>query len=309
MSSVTGGIIPASRRTVSGMMSNIFPRDPLPQVLILVHVSSRLRERAGNIMDYSSRRRLMVSTIKDLQGRVALVTGASRNIGRAIACALARDGANIAVHAAHDREAAEETAGLVRAYGVKAFVTMGDLSEPDTARRIVSNVYSEYGRLDVLINNAAIRPETPFAEMTYQDWRSVLGVCLDAVFLTSHAALEHIGKSDRGCIINIGGLTGHTGAAHRAHVITAKAGIVGFTKALAHELSAQGITVNCVSPGLIETIRADGGSPQHHASTKNLVQRRGRPEEVADAIAFLCSHQARYITGQTIHLNGGAFLP
>jgi len=253
----------------------------------------------------------MVSTIKDLQGRVALVTGASRNIGRAIACALARDGANVAIHAAHDREAAEETARLVRACGTKAFVTMGDLSEPDTPRRIISNVSSEFGRLDILVNNAAIRPETPFAEMTYQDWRSVMGVCLDAVFLTSHAALEHLVKSDRGCIINIGGLTGHTGAAHRAHVITAKAGIVGFTKALAHELSNQGITVNCVSPGLIDTVRNsnDGKPPAHHATTNNLVKRRGKPEEVADAIAFLCSKQARYITGQTLHVNGGAFLP
>lgn len=251
----------------------------------------------------------MTVTSKDLTGRVALVTGASRNIGRAIACALAREGADVVVHAARDRDAASETVRLVQACGVKSILTLGDLSNPDTAPRIINQIHTEFGRLDMLINNAAIRPETAFAEMTYNDWRSVMGICLDAVFLTTHAALSYIKKSDRGCIINIGGLTGHTGAAHRAHVITAKAGIVGFTKALAHELSEKGITVNCVSPGLIDTVRNDAKAPAHHATTNNLVKRRGKPEEVADAIAFLCSRQARYITGQTIHVNGGAYLP
>lgn len=251
----------------------------------------------------------MTARENDLKDRVALVTGASRNIGRAIACALARDGAHIAVHAAHDRESAAETVRQVQGFGVKALLTIGDLANPATAPRIIGEITSAFGRLDILVNNAAIRPEKPFGEMTYADWRQVMGVCLDAVFLTTQAALVPIGKSDRGCIINIGGLTGHTGAAYRAHVITAKAGIIGFTKALAHELSAQGTTVNCVSPGLIETVRADGSLPHHHADTKNLVQRRGRPGEVADMIAYLAGPSGRYITGQTIHLNGGAFLP
>ncbi len=251
----------------------------------------------------------MTELNKDLAGRVVLVTGASRNIGRAIACALAHAGANVVVHAANDHEAAIETARQVEAHGVKAMLVMGDLTDPAVAPRVMNEVISGFGRLDALVNNAAIRPERPFAQMSFTEWRQVMGVCLDAVFLTTHAALAHISKSDLGSIINIGGLTGHTGAAHRAHVISAKSAVVGFTKALAHELSAQGITVNCVSPGLIDTLRADGSSPHHHASAKNLVQRRGRPEEVADMITFLCSAQARYITGQTIHVNGGAYLP
>ncbi len=251
----------------------------------------------------------MTSANKDLKDRLVLVTGASRNIGRAIACALAREGANVVVHAAQERKAASETVRLVEQCGVKALLTMGDLSDPATAPRIIQEIIAEFGRLDMLVNNAAVRPEIPFAEMSYKDWRQVMGVCLDAAFLTTHAALSHLQLSDRGCIINIGGLTGHTGAANRAHVIAAKAGIVGFTKALAHELSAKGITVNCVSPGLIDTLRADGTSPHHHASTKNLLGRRGKPEEVAEAIVYLCSEGARYITGQTIHVNGGAFLP
>jgi 3-oxoacyl-[acyl-carrier protein] reductase len=246
---------------------------------------------------------------QDLADRVVLVTGASRNIGRAIACALAREGASVAVHAATDREAASETVRLVEAEGVKAMLVMGDLSDPAIAPRVINEVTGKFGRLDALVNNAAIRPERSFSEMSFAEWRQVMGVCLDAVFLTTQAALSHISRSDRGSIINIGGLTGHTGAAHRAHVISAKSALVGLTKALAHELSAQGITVNCVSPGLIDTLRADGSSPHHHASIKNLVQRRGRPEEVAEMITYLCSSKARYITGQTIHVNGGAYLP
>lgn len=252
----------------------------------------------------------MTASDKDLKGRVALVTGASRNIGRAIACALARDGADIAIHAARDRDAAEETARLVKNLGANAMVTLGDLADPATAGRVVEETVAKFGRLDILVNNASIRPESSFADMRYEDWRRVLGITLDAAFLLTQAALKFLEQSDQGTVINIGGLTAHTGAAHRAHVITAKAGLVGFTKALAHDLAPKKITVNCVSPGLIDTVRnKDGKAPHHHATTANLVGRRGRPEEVADTVAFLASRSARYITGETLHVNGGAYLP
>lgn len=269
-------------------------------------------EAFGQILnDQSLWRRMVMTAInnKELRDRVVLVTGASRNIGRAIACALAEAGADVVVHAAQDQQAASETVRLVEQAGTKALLVMGDLSDPATAPRIIKETITRFGRLDMLINNAAVRPETSFAEMTYADWRQVMSVCLDAAFLTTHAALDYLQQSDQACIINIGGLTGHTGAANRVHVIAAKSGIVGFTKALAHELSAQGITVNCISPGLIDTLRADGTSPHHHASIKNLVGRRGQPQEVAAMVVYLCSLPARYITGQTIHVNGGAYLP
>jgi 3-oxoacyl-[acyl-carrier protein] reductase len=241
--------------------------------------------------------------------RVALVTGSSRNIGRAIATALAKRGNHVVVHGVHDRGAVEETARMVEEHGVKGLVTMGDLGDPQTAVTIIKDTIAAFGRLDILVNNAAIRPESPLADITFEEWRKVMGICLDGAFLLTRAALEYLRASDQASIINIGGLTAHTGAENRAHVITVKAGIVGFTRALACELSPGGITVNCVSPGLIETIREAGEkTPHHHATRTNILERRGKPEEVADTVAFLAGPQARYITGQVIHVNGGAFL-
>ncbi len=243
------------------------------------------------------------------EGRVVLVTGASRNIGRAIALALARRGADVVVHVARDRQAGEETASSVMAVGRRAEVVQGDLAYPEIAMRVVYEAAEAFGRLDTIVNNAAIRPEAPFAMLTYDEWRRVLAVCLDSAFLVAQAALPYLVNSDCASIVNIGGLTGHTGATHRAHVITAKAGLIGLTKALAHELAPQ-ITVNCVSPGLIDTKRQGQTekTPQHHATRTNLAGRRGLPEEVAEAVAYLCGPSARYITGQTLHVNGGAYL-
>lgn len=246
----------------------------------------------------------------DLDGRAALVTGASRNIGRAIAVALAARGADVVVHVAQDKDAGAETVEAVERAGTRAILVTGDLADPETAERVVAEAGEGFGRLDMVVNNAAIRPEAPFETLSYADWRRVMGIGLDAVFLVSQAALSHLEKSDQAAIVNIGGLTGHTGAAHRAHVIAAKAGVVGLTKAMAHELSPRGITVNCVSPGLIDTARVAtaGKAPKHHDSRSNLVGRKGRSEEVAAAVAFLCGPEARFITGETLHLNGGAYL-
>ncbi|MDG2091482.1 MAG: 3-oxoacyl-ACP reductase FabG [Gammaproteobacteria bacterium] len=250
----------------------------------------------------------MSSANQPLPDKIALVTGSSRNIGRAIARALAENGSHVVIHAAHDQEAAEDTLSQVESCGMQGMITLGDLADPQTAPRIIKEVLDKFGRLDTLVNNAAIRPESPFSELSFAEWRRVMSVCLDAVFLTTHAALLALQESTEASIINIGGLTAHTGAANRAHVISAKAGVVGFTKALAHELSPEGITVNCVSPGLIETVRDETNKPQHHATRTNLVNRRGQPEEIAEAVAFLAGPSGRYITGQTLHINGGAYL-
>lgn len=246
----------------------------------------------------------------EIERKVVLVTGASRNIGRAIALAMAARGCNVVVHVARDLASGEDTATAVRALGVSAAVVSGDLSEPNTAAQVVSTAAAAYGRLDYLINNAAIRPEASFESLEYEEWRHVLAVCLDAPFLVSQAALPYLQRSDCAAIVNIGGLTGHTGAAHRAHVITAKAGLVGLTKAMAHDLAPL-VTVNCVAPGMIATERQSSGAvanPHHHATRTNLLGRRGTPEDVAEAVAYLCSPCGRYITGETLHVNGGAYL-
>jgi 3-oxoacyl-[acyl-carrier protein] reductase len=243
----------------------------------------------------------------DLAGRAAIVTGASRNIGRAIAVALGAGGASVLVHAGSDLDAARRTAALVREAGGQAEVATGDLADPELPARLVQAALAAFGRLDIAVANAAIRPEAPIEKLSYDDWRRVMAICLDSVFLLAKAAVPPLRDSDQAAIVAIGGLTGHTGAMHRAHVIAAKAGVAGLVRALAHDLAGDGITVNCVAPGLIETKR-DGAAPQHHATRTNPLGRRGTPEEVAAAVRMLCGTGARYITGQTLHVNGGAYM-
>lgn len=246
-----------------------------------------------------------------LKGRVALVTGASRNIGRAIALAFADAGASVAIVARSGREAAEAVAREVEVKGVAAAVLLGDVGQEQDATRLVAETVAKLGRLDILVNNAAIRREAPAASLAFSDWRDVMGVTLDGAFLMSRAAIPHMKAGGQGAIVNIGGLTAYTGAINRVHVVAAKAGLDGLTKALAHELGAEGVTVNLVSPGMIDTDRQHtmAGDPAHHKTTRTLVGRRGTPEEVAAAVLYLASAQARFTTGQTLHVNGGAFLP
>ena len=176
---------------------------------------------------------------------------------------------------------------------------------------MIAAITKRYGRLDILVNNAAIRNEVAFAAMSYADWRAAQAVCVDGAFHCTQAALPLLQASTSGAVINIGGLTAHTGATMRAHVVTAKAALVGLTRALAHELAESGITVNCVAPGLVDTVR-DGVSasarPAHHAHQNLLLGRRGSPEEIASAIVWLAGPGGRFTTGQTLHINGGAYL-
>jgi 3-oxoacyl-[acyl-carrier protein] reductase len=246
----------------------------------------------------------------ELAGRVAIVTGSARNIGRAIAEALAEAGAAVVINARSSAAEAEEAAEAIRAAGGRAMVKLGDVSKPEAAAALVAAAGEAYGRLDILVNNAALRPESDFAEMSFGEWREVLSTILDGAFLLSQAALPLLRGSDAGAIVNIGGLTAHTGAARRAHVVTAKAGLVGLTRALAHDLAPFSITVNCVAPGMIETRRGETATaaPAHHARHMPLLGRRGLPGEIAGLVRYLAGPAARYITGQTIHANGGTYL-
>ena len=245
----------------------------------------------------------------ELTGKVAIVTGAGRNIGRAIALQLAAGGASILVNARKNRAEAETVAREIESAGGKALVHIGDVADPKAVQAMADAAVKDFGRIDILVNNAALRREKSFDEMSYADWREIMDVTLDGAFHCTKACLPALRKSGTGTIVNVGGLSAHTGAKNRAHVVTAKAGIVGFTRALASELASDGITVNCVVPGLIGTARAkDKPEQAHHLTHQTLTGERGKPEDVAAMVRFLCGPGARYITGQAIHANGGAYL-
>jgi 3-oxoacyl-[acyl-carrier protein] reductase len=246
---------------------------------------------------------------QELAGRVAIVTGAGRNIGRGIALALAEGGAAVVVNARANRKEAEAVAGEISGAGGKALAVTADVADAEAVNKMVAAAAEKFGRIDILVNNAALRREKSFAEMDYAEWREILDVTLDGAFHCVKACLPALQKSGQGTIVNIGGLSAHSGAKNRAHVVTAKAGIVGLTRALANDLAADGITVNCVVPGLIGTPRPkDKPEPAHHLTHNTITGARGKPEDVAAMVRFLCGPAARYITGQAIHANGGAYM-
>ena len=246
---------------------------------------------------------------KELSGKVAVITGAGRNIGRAMALALAAGGASILVNARSNREEAEAVAREVEAAGGQALVHIADVADATAVQAMADAAMKRFGRIDILVNNAALRREKPFAEMSYAEWREIMDVTLDGVFHCVKACLPGLRKSGAGTVINVGGLSAHTGAKDRAHVVTAKSAVVGFTRALAHDLADDGIIVNCVVPGLIGTPRPkDKPEPAHHLIHQTITGVRGKPDDIASTVRFLCSPAARYINGQAIHVNGGAYL-
>jgi 3-oxoacyl-[acyl-carrier protein] reductase len=246
---------------------------------------------------------------KELNGRVALVTGAGRNIGRAIALELAAGGAAIVVNARSNMAEAQAVAGEIEAAGGQALAVTGDVADATAVNAMVDAAVARFSRIDYLVNNAAMRGEKPLQDMTYAEWRSVLDVTLDGAFHCVKACLPHLKQSGAGAIVNMGGLSAHAGSKDRAHVLTAKSGLAGFTRALACDLAGANVTVNCVAPGLVTTARPkDFVEPQHHAIHHTLSGKRGAPQDIATLVRFLCGPGARYITGQTIHASGGAFL-
>jgi 3-oxoacyl-[acyl-carrier protein] reductase len=251
-----------------------------------------------------------VVSSRDLAGRVAIVTGAARNIGRAIAVELGRQGASVVVNVQSSVAEANETADMIVQAGGNALVQLADVSTPEGAQSLIDAAVAKYGQIDILVNNAAIRRESNFDDLDWQQWRAVMGVILDGAYLCAHAATPYLRKSPAGAVINIGGMSAHGGSAGRAHVLAAKMGLIGLTRALAYDLSENGVTSNCVVPGLIDTARGHSaqGTPSHHAKHATLLGRRGTSQEVADLVAFLCGPRARYLTGQTMHANGGAYL-
>ena len=197
----------------------------------------------------------------------------------------------------------------IEAAGGKAMAVLADVGDAAAVEAMAQAALKRFGRIDILVNNASLRREKPIGEMSYADWREVMNATLDSAFHGVHACLPAMKKAGGGTIINIGGMSAHTGSKGRAHVMTAKAALVGFSRALAHDLAADRITANCVVPGAIDTTRP-GSSPKpaHHLTHGTITGERGKPDDVAAMVRFLCGPGGRYVTGQTIHVSGGAYL-
>ncbi len=242
-----------------------------------------------------------------LTGRVAIVTGSALNIGRATALMLGREGASVMVHAKSNAAGVEETTALLKQLGVRAEGHLADLSTESGAKSLIEATVKQFGRVDILVNNASIRRNTPITKLTYAEWREVLGSSLDCAFLCTLNAVPHMIPNNWGRIVNLTGISMFLGTAGRAHVSAAKAGMIGMSRALAVELAPHGITVNNVSPGLIDTVRgAAAGALPGRSDTHNIpVGRKGTPDEIAHIITMLCRPDGAFTTGQTIEVNGG----
>jgi len=239
---------------------------------------------------------------RELDGKVAIVTGASRNIGRAIAEALAEGGAAVVINAKASREAAEQVAAGIERNGGRATVVLADVTQPDAVNAMVDAVRQRFGRLDILVNNAVTHQDKPFLESTFDDWRRTLTVTLDGAYLCTRAAVPLMIESSGGTIINIGGLAGHMWKYDRVPLSAAKAGLAGMTRALAGDLAAHQITVNCIVPGPTNTVRV---KPSRQDPNKVPLRRLAEPSEIAALARLLCGPNGRYTTGQAIHVNGG----
>ena len=247
--------------------------------------------------------------MKRLEGRTALVTGAGRNIGRAIALKLAGEGANVVVNARSNREEAEAVAGEVRALGVGAMAALADVADHGQVAQMFAAAAERFGQVDLLVSNAAIRPHKPFTELTLADWERVRGVVLDGAFYCAHSALPAMQANGFGRIVFLTGDGAWNGSAERGHVSpAAKMGIVGLARGLASEFAPSNIRVNVVSPGRIDTSRDLTWYPQQNmADTSDIpLGRLGHVDDIAAACLFLATDDCGFITGQTIHVNGGA---
>ena len=248
----------------------------------------------------------MTTESSPLNGRVALVTGSGRNIGRFTILELARLGAAVVVNSRSNREEAESVAVEARELGANAIVAIADVADQRRVYDMVGAAIAEFGRVDILVNNAGMRQSKPFTEMTVEDWRIVNGVNMDGPFFACQAVAPGMIERGWGRIINVSGLNAFTGRAEWAHVCAGKMGALGLTRALAVELAPHGILVNHIVPGAFDTSRAEGQSAPAGQPPGIPVRRLGMPAEIAKTVAFLVSEGATYITGQTIHVNGGA---
>ncbi|BFT73109.1 MULTISPECIES: 3-oxoacyl-[acyl-carrier-protein] reductase [Paenibacillus] len=245
-----------------------------------------------------------------LTGKVALVTGASRGIGRAIALHLAEHGADVAVNYAGSEAAAEEVVAAIEAMGRKAIKLRADVSSYQESEELVKQTIEKFGKIDILVNNAGITRDNLIMRMKEEEFDQVIATNLKGVFNCVKAVTRPMMKQRFGRIINISSVVGVLGNPGQANYVAAKAGVIGLTKATAKELSTRGITVNAVAPGFIETDMTDKLSAEMREQMLKQIplERLGQPEEIAKVVRFLASDDASYMTGQTLHVDGGMYM-
>lgn len=245
---------------------------------------------------------------RELAGQVALVTGGAKNIGRAISSALAAAGAAVAINTLRSREDAEAVVNEIRAAGGDADVFLADIADAAAVGAMGEAVLKRFGKIDILVLNASQRKEILFKDMTFEEWRNTMSITLDGSFHCIKACLPSMLANRGGNIITLGGDAVLQGGNRKAHNTTAKCGLVGLTRALAKELAGDGIRVNCVSPGSINTTRPAHRSVRTDTNISIPLGRRGEAEEIAAVVRFLCGPGGGFITGQTLHVSGGDFI-
>lgn len=242
-----------------------------------------------------------------LESKNALVTGASRGIGREIALELARQGANVAINFAGSEKSANEVVDEIKALGRESFAVQANVSDAEAVSEMTKQVIEQFGSLDILVNNAGITRDNLLMRMKEDDWDAVINTNLKGVFLCTKAVTRQMMKQRSGRIINISSIVGVSGNAGQANYVAAKAGVIGLTKTTAKELASRGITVNAVAPGFITTDMTDKLSEEVKAEMLKQIPlaRLGDPGDIAKVVAFLASEDSRYMTGQTLHVDGG----
>ena len=245
-----------------------------------------------------------------LSGKIALVTGAGKNIGRAIALTLARDGAAVVVNGRSDATAVDEVVATIRAAGGTAMAAMADVADRDQARALAERGARELGGIDILVSNAGLRRQTAYLDISLAEWREIMSVALDGAFFLSQAAIPHMIARGGGAIIAMSGMSNHVGTPNRAHVSASKAALEGLMRSLAVEFGGQNIRANCIAPGAIDTVRgaSAGVLPNTLTLEGTPLGRRGTVDEIAAMVRLLAGPEGAYITGQTLHVNGGVYL-
>ncbi len=252
----------------------------------------------------------MVDLVNELAGKVALVTGSARNIGRATAVELARAGAAVVIHARESQDLCDEVVAEIEGFGGKAISCLADIRNEDDIRAMVKKTVDAFGGLDILVNNAAMRANQKFTEIDDESWDRVVETGLRGCFNMSRHCIPEIIKRGGGSVISLGGMAAHQGSARRAHVMATKAGIAGLTRGIALDHGPDGIRANIVVVGVFDTLRSANAPESSHPD--NLVVPMGRlgvPQDIADLIRFLVGPGASYISGQTIQVNGGIYNP